>query len=325
MDISNILTNITNIFTDVRISNQVFAILIFLLVSYIGVIIIAKKRIRKEAFTKKFYQNSVSQINNIIETIEKDEKEMSYIQKIDRMLKQARSPLNVQLYIVILIVSILGIVFASYKILDSLLLSIPIGFVGILIPRYIVSNQRSKFMEKFDHEMIKALRRMASVLRAGGSLENALKDVTESTTVPELVRNEFKKVLVTYKGGFSIQEAFYELYKSIGSPDTLYLCVAIDIQMEIGGDKAEIFDNVAKTISNRNLKNKNVQAKLKEIEVSTKILTFMPIPFAIMIYIYNPHHFDYFKASIGGRLLGFGIIAFMIAGYFINRKLSKVE
>lgn len=310
---------------NLRTSNEILAILSFLIVCYTGVWIIVKKRLKQERIKNRFYQDVVGSAHNIIDKIKAANAQMGYLEKIEKELKQARSSISVQGYIVIMVVSVVVITMLAYKILGMFLIALPIGLTGILVPRLIVKSQSRKFKENFDVEMVKALRRMAAVLRAGGSLENALQDVVDAATIPDFVRQEFKKVLVTYKGGFSIVEAFYGLYDSVGSPDTLYLCVAIDVQMETGGDKAEIFDSIANTISNRNIKNKHVKAKLAEVNVSTNVLTLAPIPFAVAIYIYNPQHFDFFKASMQGRIIGFFIIAFMIAGFFIVKRFSRID
>lgn len=319
------INNVGQQISDIRMSNQILAILIFFLVSYIGILIIVKKRLKDERLKNMFYEDNFSSTNNIIDKINEYEESLGFLEKVQRELKQARSKMTVQAYIVILIASVIGIIAISNMLLGNIFLALPTGFGGIFIPKLILRNQREKFIEKFDTEMIKALRRMSSVLRSGGSLDNALKDVINSNSIPQIVKDEFSNVYVTYKAGFSIQQAFYQLYESIGSPDTLYLCVAIDVQMEVGGDKAEIFDSIASTISNRNLRSASVRAKLKEMTMTSSILSLMPIPFSILLFIFNPSHFDYFRASMQGRLLGFGIVGLIVGGFFINKELAKVK
>lgn len=310
---------------DLRASNQILAIMVFLIVCYVSVWILVKKRSKQGKLKKRLHEDHVGSSNNIIDKIKEKESQNNFFEKIEKEIKQAHSSLTVQGYFVIMAISVMVITFVAYKILGMFILALFVGFLGIIVPKIALKEQGRKFKEKFDYEMINALRRMSAVLRSGGSLENALTDVVNSKIIPEMVRKEFLKVLVTYKGGFSISEAFYQLYENIGSPDTLYLCIAVDIQMETGGDKAEVFDGIASAISNRNLKNKHIKAKLAEVNVSTNVLCLAPIPFAIAIYIYNPHHFDFFKATIGGRLIGLGMLGFMIFGFFIIKKLSRIE
>ena len=173
--------------------------------------------------------------------------------------------------------------------------------------------------------MIKALRRMAAILRVGGSMDQALEDVVSSNNIPEIVRDELGKVYASYKAGFSINESFYSIYKNIGTKDTLYLCSAIDIQMETGGDKAEVLDSIATQISSRNLKQRGIKSKLAEINISVKFMMGMPIVLGIIMLIIKPSHFDYFTADFMGQVIGFAIVASIVVGYSIIKKMSKIQ
>lgn len=310
---------------DIRTSNEILAILVFLITTWLGVYIMFGSLLKKKALQSRFYKEDYGKENSLISRIKKTEEEMTFMDKLQRDIDRARIKMSANGFLAISLLVALGLGILGLGVLKAPLFGIILFGVGLIIPRFYLKSKREKFEKQFDTEMVKALRRMGSILRVGGSLDQALNDVTASTTIPEIVKYEFANVYASYKAGFSINEAFYELYKSIGSKDTLYLCVAIDIQMETGGDKADVMDSIATHITNKNLKQKGIKAKLAEIDISVKFMAMMPIIFGAIIRVANPNHFDFFTSSFFGQLIAFLIVGFMVFGYFVIKKMSKIE
>ena len=310
---------------DIKTSNELIAILIFLITVWGGVYIVFGKHIRKKSITEKFYTDDYGKSNSIISNIIKDEKAMNFLEKLQKELDRAR--LNVKANSFVIFSFILALIFSTIGFIGfkGIFFAIILFGVGLIVPKIYVKSRRRSFIQKFDTEMVKALRRMAAVLRVGGSLDQSLQDVLDSQTIPNIVKYEFANVYASYKAGFSINQAFYEIYKSVGSKDTLYLCSAIDIQMETGGDKAEIIEGIANQITDRNLKQRSIKAKLGEIDASIKFLLVMPVVFSAILLKFNPTHFDFFRSSFLGELIGFFIVSMMVGGYFIMKKMSRVD
>ena len=76
---------------------------------------------------------------------------------------------------------------------------------------------------------------MASVMRSGGSLKQALADVSRSRSMATAIRLEFSKVLSDIEYGFAIEEALHKLYERTGSKDVQFLAIAVEIQRQLGG------------------------------------------------------------------------------------------
>lgn len=310
---------------ELRTTNEILAILTFMITTWAGVYIVFGKHIKKKAIQNRFYTDDYGKENSMAAQIIKEEKDMNFLEKLQRDLDQARMKRSANSFIVFsilfaIVLATLGTIAFKNPIFAIILLGI-----GFIIPRFYIKGRRRRFIEEFDREMVKALRRMAAVLRVGGSLDQSLEDVMSSNTIPDIVKYEFGNVYAAYKAGFSINEAFYEIYKSVGSKDTLYLCVAMDIQMETGGDKSEIIDGIANQITEKNLKQRRVKSKLAEIDVSVKFMAMMPVIFGIIISFTNPDHFKFFTSSFFGQLTAFGIVSFMTGGYFLIKKLARID
>lgn len=306
-------------------SNEIIALSVFLLTAWLGTFLYFGKIMRRKSLEDKFYKDDLGKGNSTIEKIKKAEQEMNFLEKLQRELDRARIKMTANAFIVFSIIFALVLGTVGFIVLKTIFFSIVLFAVGLVIPYFYVKSKRSKFEEKFDEEMVKALRRMGAILRVGGSLDQALNDVITSNTVPDIVRYEFGNVYAAYKAGFKINDAFYELYKSVGTKDVLFLCTAIDIQMKTGGDKADVMDSIAAQITNKNLKQRGIKAKLAEVDMSVKTMAVMPFVFIAIIGTMNPGHFDFFTSSFTGELIAFALVSFMIGGYFVIKKMSKIE
>ncbi|MCX7904928.1 MAG: type II secretion system F family protein, partial [Caloramator sp.] len=87
--------------------------------------------------------------------------------------------------------------------------------------------------------------------------------------------------------GLSEQEAFFNLQRRVPSQDLNLLVNAILIQKDIGGNLAEILDNITDTIRERQklkneLKTLTAQGKLTGI-----IISMLPLFLGAVIYVFN--------------------------------------
>lgn len=257
--------------------------------------------------------------------IEEREASLSWFERKQRELAQSNTGITFPAYMVIVVVSMLGIFLLTYKITAMPLLAIPVSFLGLKIPEAIVQVRIKKNVEQFNNDLVKALRRMASVIRAGGSLKQALMDVTRSRSMPTIIRVEFKKVLADIEYGYTIEEALYRLYERTGSPDVRFLAIAVEIQRQLGGNIAQIFDSIGQTINNRNLMQSEVKATLAQVKASSTILSIVPFALGGLIYMLNPGYFDPLFASMAGRMLVFICISIITMGAVIIKKMSNIE
>lgn len=315
----------TDITIDITLAQQLVSILAAVIFIIIGTMVVFKDKLRENKLATRIYQDDLGRGENQINKILKTESSMNFLEKLDKELQQARMKTSAQIFLVASIVLSIVLVILGGAIFSNAIFIPLFAGVGFIIPRVYLKSRREKFINHFDEEMVKALRRMGASLRVGESLEQSIASVVNSPTIPDIVRYEFSKVYAHVKAGFPITESFYELYKNVGSKDTLYLCVAMDIQMQTGGDKAEIIEGIANNITEKNLKQKRVKSKLAEIDISVKMMAAMPVVFGFLITLLNPEHYEFFTQDLTGQFIGFGLIGCIIGGYFIIKQMSKIE
>lgn len=313
---------------EIKLLNEIIAIILFLLISVSGTLIVFGKKTKKTLKEKIDYTSSEKRDSFADKFIE-EEKNKTFIEKLQTTLKQARININVNLYILlsigvgIILATIGGLVFKG-----ALFMVAFFGF-GIVLSFLYIQHKRQSFIEKFYQELIKSLRRLSSVLRSGNSLERGLKEVVEDERIDIGAREEFAKVYSKFKAGFSIEESFYELYKSINTRTILYLCTSIDLQMSIGGDKAEIFDGIVDKINGDFLGQRNLKAKLADISASINMMACIPLVF-IGIFSSGMLGGDldimgFYTRDFAGQFIAFIILSMIVFGYIFIKKKSKIN
>jgi tight adherence protein B len=90
---------------------------------------------------------------------------------------------------------------------------------------------------------------MASSLRAGHSFMQALDTVAKEIAQP--AATEFQRVVAEIRLGRPAEDALEALAERVGSADFMWAVLAVNIQREVGGNLAEILDNVADTLRER--------------------------------------------------------------------------
>ena len=106
-------------------------------------------------------------------------------------------------------------------------------------------SKLSKRSEKMREQLPDVLTIMASSLRAGHSFLQALDTVAREIPAPANV--EFQRLVAEIRLGRPAEDALEALADRVGSADFRWAVLAVNIQREVGGNLAEILDNVADT------------------------------------------------------------------------------
>lgn len=311
---------------------EIIAVLVSGIVIFTGIVIMSQRRKKIIDLEKRLnvdheqiaLKQAIKQLE-IEESIAKNEDALPWLERKQRELDQSGTGITLPIYLTILVASSVLIFFIVYKIIGIVFLALPFSLLGFYMPDKLVKSRREKNIKYFDEELIKALRRMASVMRSGGSLKQALDDVTRSRSMPEVIRLEFNKVLADVEFGLSIEEALYRLYERTGSRDVQFLAIAVETQRQLGGNIAQTFDTIGATISNRRLMESEVKATLSQINATSNILSFLPFAIGGIIYLMSPDYFSPLFENLTGRFVFLGCLMFISTGVFVIKRMSKIE
>src|SRR4249920_4163273 len=142
--------------------------------------------------------------------------------------------------------------------------------------------------EKLREQLPDVLTIMASSLRAGHSFLQALDTVAKEIAQP--AATEFQRVVAEIRLGRSAEDALGALAERVGSADFKWAVLAVNIQREVGGNLAEILDNVADTLRERAQMRRQVKVLTAEGRLSAWVLALLPIGIATYLFIANPSY-----------------------------------
>jgi tight adherence protein B len=213
----------------------------------------------------------------------------------------------------------LGIGLAS----GSPMLGLLLLAAAVAVPRLWVSRAAQRRHNAFADQLEGTLQLMASTLRAGYGLSQAVATVAEEAPSP--TREEFARIVVETRIGRDLPGSLRALAERMKNEDFGWIADAMAIQQEVGGNLAEILDAVGGTIRDRNQIRRQVHALSAEGRMSAVVLIALPIGLAGIISTVNPGYLDVLFNTGGGRVLLLAGVVLMTFGVIWIRKLVKIR
>jgi tight adherence protein B len=180
-------------------------------------------------------------------------------------------------------------------------------------------GRRRRFLDGLDG----ALMTMAGSLRAGQGLPQAIDSVARETEGP--ISEEFGRVVVENRLGRDIVDSLQGVERRVGGGDFSWVVKAISIQRELGGDLAEVLDNVAATIRDRNRVRAQVRALSAEGRFSAIVLFSLPIVTVGAVSLFSPDYLSSMTENALGWFIISLTVAAMVLGGLWMRKIVRIR
>jgi tight adherence protein B len=190
-------------------------------------------------------------------------------------------------------------------------------------PYLVVRRMKNRRMKTFDNQFPQALALFSRALRAGHSMSAALQMV--GTELPDPVGPEFALVAREIAFGLSPATAMANLQDRLEASDLAVFVTAVLVQMETGGNLAEILDNLGDVIRDRILFDGKVKALTAQSRISANILVVVPFTIVGMMAVLNPEYIEpLLETPTGHKLMGAGL-AMVTMGWFACRRVASVK
>ena len=136
---------------------------------------------------------------------------------------------------------------------------------------------------------------------------------------------ELNKAIVEARLGVPIEDALDTVARRMDSVDFEWVVMAIRIQREVGGNLAEVLNNVAATMRERERLRRQVDVLSAEGRLSAVILGALPLLFVVYLILVRPEYIGVLVTNpLGIAMIVVGVIL-LIAGGFWLRKVVTVE
>jgi tight adherence protein B len=200
------------------------------------------------------------------------------------------------------------------------LLALPLLFCGAL-PAMVLRFRARRRSTAFEAQLPELLGVWASALRAGRSFAQALDTLVEEAGEP--AHTEFRRAQKQVRLGVPIEQALDDMSKRLASESFELVVLTTDVQRRIGGNLAEIFDQVADTVRKRQQFSARVRALVAMGVMSARVLLGMPFVLAAILTAINPGYMSPLYETRAGRVLIIVALVMMSAGALVLRRMVK--
>jgi tight adherence protein B len=211
---------------------------------------------------------------------------------------------------------------------EAQILTALVGFVLFsFIPNIYVGWAAKSRVTKFNTQLGDTINMMANSLRSGYSLLQSMELV--SREAPQPTSAEFRRVVQEVGLGLSTEDALANLMKRVPSDDLDLLITAVNIQMESGGNLAQILETIGHTIRERVRIKGEIQTLTAQGRISAYVITALPIALALFITMVNPGYmapiFTFGMPPQAWCCLPVASLVMIVAGFFAIMKIVDIE
>ena len=165
---------------------------------------------------------------------------------------------------------------------------------------------------------------LASSLRAGHSFLQSLDTVAKEIAHPAAA--EFQRVVAEIRLGRPAEDALEALAERVGSADFKWAVLAVNIQREVGGNLAEILDNVADTLRERAMLRRQIRVLTAEGRLSAWVLgAAARWASRSTCTAVNPEYIGTLVTETIGLIMLVGPIVLLVVGVLWMRKIVNID
>jgi tight adherence protein B len=241
--------------------------------------------------------------------------------KIQRLLERADVPLKtVEFFYLSFASAILLMLFVAMVGMRSLFAFAAL-VLGGLVPLGVVTYKARRRVGAFERQLPDLLMSMAASLKAGHSFKQGLQAIVDEGMEP--AAKELKRVLTETRLGRPMDAALEEMADRISSKNLSFIVTAVNIQNQVGGSLAGLFDMVADTVRQRQQFAQKIKGLTAMGRMSAYVLTGLPFFMAGAISFLNPGYMSpLLHSSAGHKLIMVGLVMMLIGSLFLRKIVS---
>lgn len=285
-----------------------------------------RRRLRQSMTTERTGSEESIYKKNTLSEVPFMQSMLSLIPGIDR-LQLTMNQANVQFSLGFFILLSLALGFIGYLVglilAHNSMLALLIAVCAASLPRLYVRSKKRQRMAQFEKQLPEALGLVARALRAGHAFTSGMKLAAEEFKDP--LGPEFEETLEEINFGQSVATALKNMVHRVDCPDLNFFVVSVILQRETGGNLSEIIEGLAHLMRERFKFRGKVRVLTAEGRLSAIILYILPVLLAAFLFIFHPNVVAPLYQDPVGRVMASFMAGLMIVGFFLIRRIIKVE
>lgn len=196
----------------------------------------------------------------------------------------------------------------------AILLFLLAPFIGHFILNFLAAKRRNRF----DQQLGDTLQLLAGGLRAGHSILRAIDAAAAESQAP--TSEEMRRVITETSLGRDLLASLSDTAERMKNEDFVWIAQAIQINREVGGNLAEVLDQVNETIRERSEIKGHIKALAAEGKFSAYILMALPFGIVGMLLAVTPDYMNpMFTHPLGWVMLVASAILMTIGGLWMRK------
>ena len=241
-------------------------------------------------------------------------------ERLEQLRRSAGWPMPAQMVILGAIgASILGFVVAYFwsgRITWAIVASIAIvvGFWSYM--RHCISKNAALL----ERQLVDALGIAARALRAGHPLLGAFQLISEE--IDEPLKDIFLRICQEQMLGLDLKESIQKVARSSYNSELKFFATAVAIQLQSGGNLADLMDSLASVIRSRIKLNRRVRVMTAQTQFSKRLLIALPIIMFFFMDISNPQYMEPLYTTTTGRMMLIMMASSILFGSWVMNRMS---
>lgn len=193
----------------------------------------------------------------------------------------------------------------------------------LLAPRLVMIYLMKKRQKRFAEQLPDTLVALATAMRSGLSLVQAMQQVVKNQ--PEPISQEFAQVLIEYRVGQDLVDSLIALQQRIPREELILVNSAIMIARRVGGNLSETFESLADTIREKMKIEGRIEALTAMGRAQGWLAIFFPIIMGYTFYKLEPVAMLKLFTTLGGWIWLSIMLVMVVFAAFLIRKIVNID
>ena len=248
---------------------------------------------------------------------------LPHLRDIRLMLEQAGMEWSIQSYLLLALGWGIGMGLAALTVTGIWYFAVPVAALGASLPYLWIRHKRKRRLGKFEAQLPEAIDLLGRAIRAGHPLSSGLDMVSHESQDP--VAAEFRRTFEEQRFGLPLEDSLLAMADRVALVDVRILVTAILIQRNVGGNLAEILDNIAYTIRERFKIRRQLRVYTAQGRMAGYVLAVLPVSVGVILFLLNPDYMlTLFRDPVGRLSLAVAAVL-QTTGYLWIRNIVNID
>jgi len=198
-----------------------------------------------------------------------------------------------------------------------------LAVLGFMLPALVVQMLRARRIHKINEQLEQMVSMISNSLKAGFGLLQSLEQASQQLSPP--LSGELARVVHETEVGATLEDALTALVQRVESYDLDMVVTAVLVQRTVGGNLAEVLDNVGHTIRERVRIEGEINTLTTQKKLSGVVIGLLPVVLVLLFFATDPDYMSLLFTHTAGRILLITGVLMDLLGFLVIRSIMSVE